>query len=199
MKFKINETHARLIDELVNNTKPGELLEFGDIGFMVFGKKRAGGTVGGYIFENRQRLSGWWRVVNWSGHPVADEDAINLLISEGHQLRNGGIVGYCRNPQANIMRSSGILDTIINAVDNVLRSNCTNTFSSNQLLQALPLDLRSSLSTIAGTYNYGACSDPASYVGTAASMLSKRNPTVIHDTHFWCPILKRFDDAFKCA
>ena len=200
MKIKITETHASQIDELVTNSKPGELLEFGDIGLIVFGKKGAGGIVGGYIFDNRHRLPGWWRVVNWSGHPVADVNAITYLSSEGHQLRNGSIIGYRRNPQANIMRTNGILDSTINAVDNILRSNRANTFSSNQLMQALPLSLQSSLSTIAGAYNDCACSDPASYVGTAASMLSKRNPaSVIHDTHFWCPILKRYDDAFRLA
>ena len=63
--MKITETHASHIDELVTNSKPGELLEFGDIGLIVFGKKGAGGIVGGYIFDNRHRLPGWWRVVNW--------------------------------------------------------------------------------------------------------------------------------------
>lgn len=198
MKIEITETHANQIDELIINSKPSELLEFGDIGLIVFGKKCAGGIVGGYIFDNRHRLPGWWRVVNWDGHPVADEEAISHLKAEGHQIRNGSIMGYRRNPQANIMRTNGILDSIINAVDSALRANRTLTLSSNQLLNALPISLQGSLSSIAGAYIDGACSDPASYVGTAASMLAKRNPTVfIHDEHFRCPVLNRFDDAFR--
>lgn len=196
--MKITDSHARQIDDLVTNTKSGELLEFGDIGLIAFGKKATGGIVGAYIFENRKRLSGWWRIVNWDGHPVADEEAISLLKAEGHQIRNGSIMGYRRNPQANIMRTNGILDLTINAVDSVLRANRNLTLSSNQLLNALPISLQGSLSSIAGAYIDGACSDPASYVGTAASMLEKRNPTVfIHDEHFRCPVLNRFDDAFR--
>ncbi len=99
MKIEITKTHANQIDELVINSKPGELLEFGDIGLIVFGKKGVGGIVGRYIFDNRGRLPGWWRIVNRSGHPVADVDAITQLSCEGHQLRNGSIIGYRRNTQ----------------------------------------------------------------------------------------------------
>jgi alkylated DNA nucleotide flippase Atl1 len=92
MKIKISQEHANQIDNMVVNTKPGELLEFGQIAHAVFGNTASGGKVGEYIFENRHRLPGWWRVTNSGGHPPADDEAIILLKQEGHQIRNGIII-----------------------------------------------------------------------------------------------------------
>jgi len=93
MKIPITNTHANQIDGIVSSTKRGQIIEFGrDIGLPVFGNTAAGAVAGGYIFENRDRLPGWWRVVNSGGHPVADDEAISRLKSEGHTLRNGKII-----------------------------------------------------------------------------------------------------------
>jgi len=199
-KIKITNNHANEIDELVTSTLSGELTEFGDISLAVFGNTAAGGKVGEYIYENRHRLSGWWRVVNFDGHPVADAEALTLLANEGHIVRNGVVVGYRRNPQANIMKKNGILNTVLNAVETVLQAQPCVTLSSNQIFTAIPHTLQRELTTIAGGFTMRACKNPASYVGTAAAMLAKRNPlTIIHDRHFLCPILNRYDDAFSMA
>lgn len=91
--MKISIANANKIDSIVSNTKWGQIIEFGkNIGLPVFGKTAAGATVGKYIFENRHRLPGWWRVVNSGSHPVADDEAIFRLKSEGHKLHNGKII-----------------------------------------------------------------------------------------------------------
>lgn len=93
MNFSITKTHANQIDRIVCSIKWGQIIEFGkDIGLPVFGKTAAGATVGKYIFENRHRLPGWWRVVNSGSHPVADDEAISRLKSEGHKFHNGKII-----------------------------------------------------------------------------------------------------------
>lgn len=104
------------------------------------------------------------------------------------------------NPQAKLMQGADLLTPVTQAIDNYLRANKGETFSSNQLFFALPVTLQTGLAAIAARYirpNQGACSDAASYVGTAASMLSNGNPAVIHDRHFHCPVLGRHDDAFR--
>ena len=88
----ISSTYAKHIDLIVTSTNPGQIIEFGkDIALQVYGKIQAGGVVGKYIYENRYRLHGWWRVVNSGGHPVADDEAISLLKAEGHTIHNGTI------------------------------------------------------------------------------------------------------------
>jgi alkylated DNA nucleotide flippase Atl1 len=94
MKPKITQENATMIDSIVAKIKHGELLEFGDIANDVFGNRAAGGVVGEYIFQNRNKLCNWPRVVNSGGHPVADEEALKQLKDEGHQIRNGSIVDY---------------------------------------------------------------------------------------------------------
>jgi hypothetical protein len=102
------------------------------------------------------------------------------------------------NPQAKIMNNNGILNMVINAVNAILSKNSPQTMSSNELLRQLPPVLYKQLYTISGRYLTNcACKQPASYVGTAAAMLAKTNPLVFHDRHFFCPVLQRYDDAFR--
>ncbi|WP_346835901.1 hypothetical protein [Paenibacillus polymyxa] len=81
------------IDSIVASIKYGDLIQFGDIGQLVWGKRNCGAVVGAYLFTQRGRENyPWWRVVNQDDHPVADAEAITRLVSEGHKIRNGKIV-----------------------------------------------------------------------------------------------------------
>jgi alkylated DNA nucleotide flippase Atl1 len=92
-KFVLTQLHASQIDTYVLGIGRGQTAEFGDIGLAVFGNRYAGGAVGGYVYRNRFRLNGWWRVVNRGNHPVADDVAIRNLKAEGHSLVNG-VLGH---------------------------------------------------------------------------------------------------------
>jgi hypothetical protein len=102
------------------------------------------------------------------------------------------------NPQAKILDRSGALNMVINAVNTVLIANSPQTMSSNELLRRLPTALQIQLSVISNQYQPKcACGQAASYVGTAAAILARINPNVLHIRHHYCPILNRYDDAFR--
>lgn len=101
------------------------------------------------------------------------------------------------SPLAYILRNNGILNTTINEVDIFLSSNVGNTYSTSEIFQNLSPTLKKKLLTIASYYKKGACTSPASYVGVVAAMLAKQNHSFFHNYRYFCPILKRFDDAFK--
>ena len=198
--IELSLENKKHVDDIIISTKWGETIEFGDISFFLWGHRNGGATVGSYICTQKHRQNyPWWRVLNRDGHPIADDVAIINLKNEGHQIPYSVIVGYNKmNPQAIIMNRNGILGVVTTAIETILRSNHAKTLSSNQIFKTLPVALQNSLSTIASSYNKGACKDPASYVGTAASMLVNGNPTsFFHDKHFYCPHLNRFDDAFR--
>jgi|GEM_PF-1932856 len=101
------------------------------------------------------------------------------------------------NPQAKILNVHGLLNAMQNAIIAVLNTNRGITMSSNELLIALPSALQLQLATISGGYSPRyACGNAASYVGTVAAMIAKTNPAINHNRHHYCPILRRFDDAF---
>lgn len=91
--MELTDVNKRKIDDIVASIKWGEIIQFGDIGEMVWGKRNCGSVVGKYLFTQRGRKDyPFWRVVNRDGHPVADAEAITRLESEGHKIRNGRIV-----------------------------------------------------------------------------------------------------------
>lgn len=101
------------------------------------------------------------------------------------------------NPEAILMSKAGILNSVISAVEAVLRATYPKTSSSNEIYNLLPTAIKNSITAISSRYSRGACREPAAYVGTAASMLCKRNSTFYHDYQWYCPILRRKDDGFK--
>jgi Predicted methylated DNA-protein cysteine methyltransferase len=91
--MELADVNKGKIDDIVVSIKWGEIIQFGDIGEMVWGKRNCGSVVGKYLFTQRGRENyPWWRVVNRDDHPVADAEAITRLESEGHKIRNGRIV-----------------------------------------------------------------------------------------------------------
>ena len=106
-------------------------------------------------------------------------------------------VGELMNAEAILMNKAGILNSVILAVEAVLRATYPNTSSSNEIFNRLPTSVQTSITAIASRYRRGGCSSPSAYAGTAASMLCKRNPAFYHDYQWYCPILRRKDDGFK--
>lgn len=100
------------------------------------------------------------------------------------------------NAQANILRKNGILNITIAEVDKFLIRNVGNKYSSNEIYNYMPVWLQVKIQSIASSYLRGGCSSPASYVGVVASMISKNRTDYVHDYHYYCPILNRYDDGF---
>lgn len=101
------------------------------------------------------------------------------------------------NCEAILMNKASILNSVILAVEAVLRASFPDTKSSNEVYNLLPASVQSDIITIASRYLRGGCSVPAAYAGTAAAMLCKSNAAFYHEQHWFCPILKRNDDAFR--
>jgi len=100
------------------------------------------------------------------------------------------------NPQAYILETNGILDSVREEIYNVLKANKGITLSSNIILHLLPLELKNDIDKIASSYTDGACRKSGSYVGSVASMISNDIPNIGHLYSHPCPILRRNDDAF---
>ncbi|MEK4259406.1 MULTISPECIES: hypothetical protein [unclassified Paenibacillus] len=91
--MKLTDENTNRIDNIIINTKWGEIIQFGDIGETIWQKRNCGSVVGKYLFSQRGRENyPWWRVVNYGNHPVADIKAISQLIKEGHKIHNGKII-----------------------------------------------------------------------------------------------------------
>lgn len=101
------------------------------------------------------------------------------------------------NAQANLLKSNGILNTTIREVEIFLTINSRHKYSTSEIYNNMPVWIKSKIQSIAGSYTKGGCSSPASYIGVVASMISKRRIDFLHDYHYYCPILKRYDDAFQ--
>lgn len=100
------------------------------------------------------------------------------------------------NAQANLLQRNGILGTTISEVDKFLTRNRGHKYSSNEIFLNMPVWLQTQIQSVASAYTKGACSSPASYVGVAASMLSKRKISFVHDYSGYCTILGRTEDTF---
>lgn len=92
MKIKVTEINVSHVIMAAIRRTEGGLTTFGDIATDVFGSTAAGGVVGKIIFENRDKIPSWHRIVNRGNHPVADIEALSHLMSEGYILHNGCIV-----------------------------------------------------------------------------------------------------------
>ena len=102
------------------------------------------------------------------------------------------------NPQANRMNQDMILDSIIKEINVILSRNSPKTMSSYELLISLPIAMRVQIADISKGFNPNCtCARDSSYVGTAASMLANSNKNIIHDRHYFCPVVNRFDDGFR--
>ena len=78
------------------------------------------------------------------------------------------------NPQAILLNGAGLLNTVETEVDLFLSRNTRCKFSSNQIFNNLPCWLKAQIQSIAHSYVKGGCSSPASYVGTVAAMMAKK-------------------------
>jgi hypothetical protein len=101
------------------------------------------------------------------------------------------------NCQAILMNNAGILNSVILAVEMILRTSYPNTKSSNEIFSLLPAPIQTSITTISSRYRRGGCSVPSAYAGTAAAILCKNSHLFHHDYRWFCPILQRNDDAFR--
>ena len=102
------------------------------------------------------------------------------------------------NPQAKILNRYGLLNAARIEVVNILTAHRGITLSSSELLHLFNLDLQQQLANISRRYNpQCACGRAASYVGAVAAMEARLNPNVSHDRHHHCPVLNRYDDAFR--
>jgi hypothetical protein len=101
------------------------------------------------------------------------------------------------NAEAFLMSKAGILNSVISAVEAVLRATYPKTNSSNEIYNLLPTAIQNSIIAISSRYSRGACREPAAYAGTAASMLCKNNPAFYHDYSYHCPVLNRKEDGFR--
>ncbi|WP_040210842.1 hypothetical protein [Clostridium polynesiense] len=101
------------------------------------------------------------------------------------------------NCEIRILKNISLDVVISNSVLSILNSNKGVMLSSNQILLLLPRNLQIILNNIASSYSKGPCSKPAAYVGSIASDLSNNIRNVVHNYKYYCPILKRKDDAFK--
>lgn len=91
MKLEVTPVVEQVIMFAIQRTEEG-LTTFGDIATDVYGSTAAGGIVGKIVFENRDKIPYWYRIVNRGNHPVADIEALSRLMSEGYVLHNGSIV-----------------------------------------------------------------------------------------------------------
>jgi len=101
------------------------------------------------------------------------------------------------NAQANLLKNKGILDITMKEVEEFLVRNSGKKYSSNEIYNNMPGGLKTQIQAIANSYKNGACSSPASYTGVVASMITKTHTDFVHDYHYFCPVLKRYDDAFE--
>ena len=92
MKIQVTAANVAQVIGVAIQRTANDLVTFGEIALDVFGWTAAGGVVGRIVYENRNNIPNWHRIVNQGNHPVADIEALTRLIGEGYTLRNGCIV-----------------------------------------------------------------------------------------------------------